>query len=116
VTQFPSPYSAEGSDEQQWRRPEGLAGASRPEAPAPAQGQPSGSTGYTGPPQAAPAPPGWRPPTMITVPVPRSLPSQDPESIDRTERRALVTTYGVGMIAGAIGLLLLIVLCGRLVF
>jgi hypothetical protein len=53
---------------------------------------------------------------MITVPAPRNLPSQDPETIDRTERRALVTTYGVGMIAGAIGLLLLIVLCGRLVF
>jgi hypothetical protein len=53
---------------------------------------------------------------MITVPAPRNLPSQDPDSIDRIERRALVTTYGVSMIAGAIGLVLLIVLCGRLVF
>jgi len=53
---------------------------------------------------------------MISVPSPRHLPVQDPESIDRTERRALTTTYGVGMIAGAVGLLLLIVLCGRLVF
>jgi hypothetical protein len=53
---------------------------------------------------------------MISVPAPRNLPAQDQESIERVERRALTTTYGVGMIAGAIGLLLLIVLCGRLVF
>jgi hypothetical protein len=53
---------------------------------------------------------------MVTVPAPRNLPAQDPDSIDRVERRALVTTYGIGMIAGAIGLVLLIVLCGRAVF
>lgn len=53
---------------------------------------------------------------MITVPAPRSLPAQDADTIEQVERRALVTTYGVGMIAGAIALLVLIVLCGRLVF
>jgi hypothetical protein len=116
VTQFPSPYSAEGSDESQWRRPSGQTPstlASSAAAPAPSEApQPA----YSGPPATVPAPPGWRPPTMITVPGPRELPAQDPEAIDRAERGALVTTYGVGMIAGAIGLLLLIVLCGRVVF
>jgi hypothetical protein len=110
VTQFPSPYSAEGSDENQWRRPSGEAGQKPPlETPLEA---PS----YAGPPRPAAPAPGWRPPTMISVPAPRNLPAQDQESIERVERRALTTTYGVGMIAGAIGLLLLIVLCGRLVF
>jgi hypothetical protein len=110
VTQFPSPYSAEGSDEKQWRRP------AEPTGPRAAPDDAPGANQYAGPPRPIPPPPGWRPPTMITVPAPRNLPAQDPDSVDRQERRALVTTYGVGMIAGAVCLVLLIVLCGRVVF
>jgi hypothetical protein len=53
---------------------------------------------------------------MVTIPAPRQLPPQDPSVIEGTERRALVATYGVGMIAGAVGLLVLIILCGRVIF
>ena len=108
MTQFPSPYT-EGSNEQ-WRRPE--SGSEQPyERP-----KPSTPPLYSGPPPTIPAPADWHPPTMVTIPAPRQLPAQDPKSIESTERHALVTTYGVGMIAGAIGLLVLIILCGRVIF
>jgi hypothetical protein len=44
------------------------------------------------------------------------LPTQDAEALDAAERQARTITHGVGMIAGAILLLVLAVLCGRLIF
>ncbi len=109
----PNPYRAEGYDEDLWRRPEdsarptdGFAGTS-PDGLPPV---------YTGPPRSTPPPPGWRPPTVIQVPQARVLPPQDLEAIDNGERQASVTTYGVGLIAGAIALLVLVILCGRALF
>ena len=108
MTQFPGPYT-EGSNEQ-WRRPKpGM----EPPAERAAEVPPPV---YSGPPPTVPAPSNWRPPTMVTIPAPRQLPPQDPSVIEGTERRALVATYGVGMIAGAVGLLVLIILCGRVIF
>ncbi len=47
---------------------------------------------------------------------PRRLPSQDDGVIDGQEHQARTVTYGVGMIAGAVALIVLIVLCGRVLF
>ena len=110
MTQFPNPYSAEGSNAQQWRRPEPGS------EPAPSRARAPPPPAYSGPPPTVPAPLDWHPPTVVTIPAPRQLPDQDPQSIESNERQALVTTYGVGMIAGAIGLLVLIILCGRVIF
>lgn len=115
----PDPYGQGGSprphdwDEQQWRRPAGAEpGDERPgEAPQGATEQP-----YQGPPRAPQVPGAWRPPTVIQPPAARSLPAQDADVLDAAERRARTITHGVGMIAGAILLLVLAVLCGRLIF
>ncbi len=112
MTQFPSPYSAAGSDDQQWRRPEPGSGPVEVPASAAASQMP----GYSGPPATVPVPPDWHPPTVVTIPAPRQLPAQDASAIESVERRALATTHGVGLIAGAIALLVLIVLCGRVIF
>lgn len=71
--------------------------------------------GYLGPPPTTPPPPGWRPPTVVQPLPPRELPPQDPEAIDRSERAARTLTYGIGMIAGAVLLILACLLCSRLV-
>jgi hypothetical protein len=47
---------------------------------------------------------------------PRQLPAQDPAGIDQSERSARTMTYGVGMIAGAVLLILTCLLCSRLIF
>jgi hypothetical protein len=47
------------------------------------------------------------------VPPPRPLPAQDLTALDTEEQQARTVTYGVGMVAGAILLVLLFVLCGR---
>jgi hypothetical protein len=50
------------------------------------------------------------------VPRARALPAQDDDAIDTTEAEARTITYGVGMVAGALALILLLVICGRLIF
>jgi len=65
---------------------------------------------------SAPPPADWRPRTLIQVPTPRSLPAQDSDALDAAERAARTTTYGVGMVAGAVLLIVLFVLCGRALF
>jgi hypothetical protein len=105
----PGSYPAQAWDEQQWRRP-----AADQHAPAPPA--PATDPVYTGPPRADAAAARWRPRTVLQVAPPRRLPAQDDAVIDTREHQARTVTYGVGMIAGAVVLILLIVLCGRLLF
>jgi len=53
---------------------------------------------------------------LVQPPPPRDLPAQDLETLDAQEREARTLTYGVGMVAGAILLIVLLVLCGRALF
>jgi hypothetical protein len=96
-----------GDDDWQWRRPLG-----EPEPPPPASA-PARPVDYPGPPRSAPPPPGWQPRTLIQVPPPRPLPPQDLDALDTAEQQTRTITYGVGMVAGAILLIVLFVLCGR---
>jgi len=99
-------------DEQQWRRPEG--GATTGEPPAAPENEQTPA--YQGPPRAPQVPGAWRPPTLVEAPSARRLPEQNEAAIDAAERQARTVTHGVGLIAGAILVLLLAVLCGRLIF
>lgn len=71
---------------------------------------------YAGPPPTVPPPPGWRPPLEIQPPPPRELPPQDHEELDAAEQSARTITYGVGMVAGAILLIVICALCSRILF
>ena len=113
MTQPPSPYSQQGSDEQVWRRPADGTGSYAP--PASAVPVNPAST-YTGPPPTMPVSANWRPQMLIQVPEAHTLPAQDDTALDEQDRAARTVTYGVGMLAGAIALLVLIVLCGRVLF
>jgi hypothetical protein len=113
--QVPSPYSQQGSDEQLWRRPADANPISG--APSPIGGAPSKPNApYPGPPPTIPVRPDWRPRTLIQVPPARKLPTQDDAALDEDERSARTVSYGVGMVAGAIALIVLFVLCGRVLF
>jgi hypothetical protein len=105
----PASFPAQAWDEQQWRRP--AAGQESATPPAP----PTDPV-YTGPPRSDAAAATWRPRTVLQVPPPRRLPPQDDAVIDAREHQARTVTYGVGMIAGAVAIVLLIVLCGRVLF
>jgi len=71
---------------------------------------------YTGPPRPIPGSAATAPPTVIRAAPPRKLPEQDIAALDADERQARTLTYGVGMITGAVALLVLFVLCGRILF
>ena len=102
------------SDDLQWRRPpEG--GGPTPGRPPAAEDEPAPEP-YTGPPRTTPPPPDWRPRLLVQPPPPRDLPAQDDDALDTQEREARTLTYGVGMVAGAILLVVLLVLCGRALF
>lgn len=110
------PYGQRGAsgpapwDEAQWRRPEGGATAQpAPEGPPP-------EPPYAGPPKAPVVPGNWRPPTLVQAPAARRLPEQDATAMDAAERQARTVTHGMAMVAGAVLLLLVAVLCGRLIF
>ena len=105
----PGSYPAQAWDEQQWRRP---AAGQEPAAPS----APATDPIYTGPPRADAAAARWRPRTVLQVAAARRLPPQDDAVIDGQEHQARTVTYGVGMIAGAVALIVLIVLCGRVLF
>lgn len=96
-------------DELQWRRPAGSDPATH--APLPPAEAP-----YAGPPRAAPPDATWRPPVVIQVPPARQLPPQDDTALDAREQQARTVTYGVGMLTGAIALIVLFILCGRALF
>ncbi len=115
------------SDDLQWRRPNGDPSAGDPAHPAADPARPNGDPArpgdvpagpppYQGPPRSAPPPHGWRPRLLVQPPAPRALPGQNLGEIETREHEARVITYGVGMLAGAILLIVLFVLCGRVVF
>jgi hypothetical protein len=104
---------SDGPDDAYWRRPE-RAQAAPDEAEQPAPPQPPHS--YAGPPPTAPPPPDWRPPVVHEPAAPRSLPEQDPARLDEEEASARTLTYGIGMVAGAVLLVVICLLCSRVVF
>ena len=99
-------------DDDYWQHPD-----ERAEPYRPAQATPAGpAVPYTGPPRTEPPPPAWRPPTVAEPPPPRRLPAQDAEALDEAEGSARTVTYGVALVAGAIALLLMCLLCARAIF
>ncbi|MEU7873272.1 translation initiation factor 2 [Dactylosporangium sp. NPDC049140] len=99
------------SDDAFWRRPAEGSETAPPPPPAPPASVP-----YTGAPRSTPPPHGWRPPVVETPAPPRTLPAQDGERIDREEQAATILTKGMGIFAGAVMLVLLLILCGRVLF
>ncbi len=71
---------------------------------------------YSGPPPTVPPPPEWQPPVEIEPPPPRELPRQDHAGLDSAEQSARTLTYGIGMVAGAIVLIVFCALCSRVLF
>ncbi|MFY1689737.1 hypothetical protein [Plantactinospora sp. WMMB782] len=109
--------SGNSADDAFWRRPTG------PPADAPESG--TGSTTppparpeihYPGPPPSTTPPPGWRPPLHVQPAPPRPLPAQDHVALDAEEGSARTLTYGIGMLGGAVVLILLCLLCSRALF
>lgn len=98
-------------DDAYWQRPDPAY-----ETPGSAPEAPQQADRYEGPPRPAPPSPHWRPPTIAQPPPPRQMPSQDMAALDEAEGSARTVTYGIGLVAGAIALILLCLLCGRLIF
>ncbi len=102
------------ADDAYWQRPD-------PDSPVPgpASGTPPApdpATSYQGPPRPAQPSPHWRPPTVAQPAAPRHLPAQNMDALDDAEGSARTVTYGVGMVAGAIALILMCLLCARVIF
>jgi hypothetical protein len=100
-------------DDEYWQRPDASYDASHPVTPAPAADP---APPYTGPPRTDPPPPHWRPPTVAQPPPPRTMPAQDMDALDEAEGSARTVTYGVGLVVGAIALILMCLLCARILF
>ncbi|WP_164842219.1 translation initiation factor 2 [Actinoplanes solisilvae] len=100
-------------DDEYWQRPDphDAVPGPEPERPTP----PPGPV-YPGPPRTAPPSPNWRPPTIAHPPPPRDMPQQNMDALDEAEGSARTVTYGVGLVAGAIALILLCLLCARAIF
>jgi hypothetical protein len=101
-------------DDAYWKRPDPDSAAPTPTHPAPAP--PDAGPRYQGPPRPGPASPHWRPPTIATPPAARTMPAQDMDALDEAEGSARTVTYGVGLVAGAIAVILMCLLCGRFLF
>jgi hypothetical protein len=104
-----------GDDDAFWRRPE------QEDQTGPGFGRPASSPEptpppYLGPPRTDPPPPDWRPPVVSQPPPPRSLPEQDEAELDEAETSARTVTYGIGMVAGAVLVIVVCLLCARLLF
>jgi hypothetical protein len=109
-----TPTSRPDADDSPWRRPATDPGAeSRPRIDS---GGSSNGLAYEGPPPTNPPPAGWRPPVVAQPPSPRPLPEQDHGRLDVAEQGARTLTYGVGMVVGAILLVLILLLCARVLF
>jgi hypothetical protein len=111
----PSESMSRPQPDESWARPDTWSshpGATTPTVP-PDPPPPSRPI-YTGPPPTTMPPPDWRPATVLAVPPPDLLPPQRDDVIDAAEAQARTVTYGVGMIAGAVVLILLAVICGRI--
>jgi hypothetical protein len=100
-------------DDAYWQRPDFKPAPDRHETRAPA---PDRTSEYGGPPRTDPPPPHWRPPTVAQPPPPRTMPGQDMDAVDEAERSARTVTYGVGLVVGAIALILMCLLCARAIF
>jgi hypothetical protein len=105
--------STGNQDDEYWQRPdpEQSAGDLTPAAPPPKPTQ-----SYDGPPRTPRPSPFWRPPTVAHPPPPRTMPGQDIHALDEAEGAARTVTYGVGLVAGAIALILMCLLCARAIF
>lgn len=106
-------------DDSFWQRPSvPPAPASDGVIPPSVSEQPSTPIGpaYSGPPPNTPPPAGWRAPVHRQPLPPRPLPPQDEARLDQEEQGARTVTYGVGLIAAAIALVLVCLLCGRALF
>jgi hypothetical protein len=101
-------------DDAYWQRPDSSVegGLQRPPEPAPGPPAPT----YQGPPHVDAPSPFWRPPLVAQPPPPRSMPGQDLEALDEAEGSARTVTYGVGLVAAAIALILMCLLCARIIF
>jgi hypothetical protein len=96
-----------------WRRPDG----DEPPLPEPEKsGKAAEQPGYAGPPASPQPPKGWRPPMVVQPPAPRQMPAQDLNGIEAEERSARTVTYGIGMLAGAVLLIVICLLCSRALF
>lgn len=102
-------------DDAFWRRPE-QDDATGFDAQRPPPEQPPAAPPYSGPPRMAPPPPQWQPPVVAQPPPPRSLPGQDMDALDEAEGSARTLTYGIGMVAAAILVVIICLLCSRLLF
>ena len=71
---------------------------------------------YEGPPRTTPPSPQWRPRRIVQPSAPRRLPSQDHAAIDAEEEQARSLTRLLGWVGGGALLLVVVLLCGRLVF
>jgi hypothetical protein len=98
-------------EDEHWRRPANPV----PDRERPPDGTPWRPE-YAGPPPSAPPPPGWRPELVVQPSPPRPLPPQDHADLDAREQSARTLTYGIGLVAGAILLIVLCALCGRALF
>jgi hypothetical protein len=101
--------NADRADDAYWRRPPNGAAAPRREPAAAPEPR------YEPPPPSTPPPPGWRPQVVVPTAPPREMPVQQHAVLDEQERAARTITYGVGLVAGAVVLVLIIVVCARLV-
>jgi hypothetical protein len=106
-------------DEAYWRRPgdggPGPAPASPTDPTRPGGAEHPGPT-YQAPPVSSAPPAGWRPEHVVEPPPPRRLPAQDHGAIDEDEAKARTLTRGLGLLVGAVLLILLCALCGRVLF
>jgi hypothetical protein len=116
---FRRPADPPDSAANPWRRPPDGPGAATSAAggtPGPPPDPYGVSPPYAGPPPTQAPPRGWRLPTVVRSPDPRDLPAQDLDAISRDERAARTLTLGVGMIAGAVALIVTCLLCSRVLF
>ena len=95
------------------QRPETPFEAARPGPPAARAG---GATGYSGPPRTNPPPRDWHPTVVPQPPPPRMMPAQDMDALDEDEGAAKTVTYGIGLVAGAIAVILFCLLGARILF
>ncbi|MEN3612033.1 translation initiation factor 2 [Plantactinospora sp. ZYX-F-223] len=109
--------SGNSADDAFWRRPTGPP-ADSPESTAEPATPPPVRPGihYPGPPPSTTPPPGWRPPLHVQPAPPRALPAQDHAALDAEEGSARTLTYGVGLVGGAVVLVLMCLLCSRALF
>lgn len=68
---------------------------------------------YTGPPKTVRPPRGWKVPEVVKPAPPRKLPEQDTKAIDAEESRARTLTHGVGILAGSLMFVVLVIILIR---